>query len=264
MGNDPADRSEFLQNPQMILRAHGAVRADDLDAAFVQKRPGVLRTRAAEGAAFFRVSHFRNDGELRERTNRFDGRHEFGGIPKCFQDEKIHAAFLERLGLLAKNFPEMFRRGFARITDHAERPDRSRNQNFVAGGLARLARDFHAAMIEFRDALFQAECAQLVPIGAERVGLDDVRAGFEIGHVHAKHFFGARGVQFVDAALRPESFVEQGAHGSVRDQHGVTQSLLKFFDSHGLEHSPGSSAKMNSSVYRFAGPVGMQPRGLRS
>src|SRR5579864_1805367 len=74
----------------------------------------------------------------------------------------------------------------------------------------------------------------------------------------AKHFFGARGVQFIDAALRPQGLVEQGAHGSVRDEHGIAESLLEFINSHGREHSPGYSAKMNSSVYRFAIPVCMR------
>src|SRR4029077_6133979 len=125
-------------------------------ASLVQKRPGIFRPGAAEGAAFLGVRHLRHDGELRERTNRFDSRQKFRGISESLQDEKIHAAFFERLGLLAKNFPEMLRRRFALIAEDAERPDRSGDQDFVPGSLARLARDFDAAMSEFRDALFQA------------------------------------------------------------------------------------------------------------
>ena len=102
-------RGEFLQNAQMVLRAHGAVRADHLHAALVQNRPGIFRPRAAEGAALFGVGHLGDDGQLRKRTNRIDRRHKFVGIAESFQDKKIHAAFFERLGLLAKNFLEMFR-----------------------------------------------------------------------------------------------------------------------------------------------------------
>ena len=185
------------------------------------------------------------------------GRQKFCGISESLQDEKIHAAFFERLGLFAKDFPEMFRRRLALIPEDAERPDRSGDQDFLACGLSRLARDFDAPMIEFGDALFQAECAQLIPVRAKGIRFDDVRAGFEIGHVNAKHFFGARGVQFIHAALRPQGLVEQGAHGSVRDEHGVAESLLEFINSHGREHSPGYFAKMNSLVYRFAVPVGI-------
>ena len=49
-------------------------------------------------------------------------------------------------------------------------------------------------MIEFGDPFLEAYCAEFVAISSERVGLDDVRAGFEIGHVNAKDFLGARGI----------------------------------------------------------------------
>ena len=92
---------------------------------------------------------------------------------------------------------------------HAERADGSGDQNFVLGGFAGLACNFHAAMIEFGDSLFQAERSKFIAVGAKRIGLDNVRAGFQIGHVTPKNFLGARGIQFVHAALRPQAFVEQ-------------------------------------------------------
>ena len=145
----------------MVLRADGAIRADDLHASLAQKRPGIPGPRAAECGAFLGIGHLGDDGQLRKRTNRFDCRHELVGIAECLQDEKIHAAFFERLGLLAKNFPEMFGCGFANLPDDAERPDRPGDQDFMLGGFARFAGDLHAAMIEFGDAVFQAKCAQV-------------------------------------------------------------------------------------------------------
>ena len=121
----------------------------------------------------------------------------------------------------------------------------------MAGRLARLAGDLHAAVIEFRDAFFQTEGAELVAVGSEGVGLEDVRPGPEVSHVNAKYFLGARGVQLVHAALRPQVFVQQRAHGAVRDERGLAQPLLEFVDSHGSGDASGSSSEIRISVYRF-------------
>ncbi len=95
----------------------------------------------------------------------------------------------------------------------------------MAGGLACLSRDFYAAMVEFGYAVFQTKGRQFIAVGAKCVRFDDMRARLQIGHVHTKHFLGPRGVQFVDAALRTQRFIQQGAHGPVRYEYGVAQSF---------------------------------------
>ena len=74
--------------------------------------------------------------------------------------------------------------------------------------------------------------AELVAVGAEGIGLDDLCASFDVGLVHVKHRFGVRGIQFVDAALRSDGFVEQGAHGAVGDQNLLGQALVEIFNPH--------------------------------
>src|SRR5450631_2768896 len=155
----------------------------------------------------------------------------------------------------------MLRCGLAHIAKGTERANRSSDQDFVAGGLARLARDFYAAMVEFGYAVFQTESRQFIAVGAKGIRFDDVRARLQIGHVHAKHFLGARGVEFVDAALRTQRFIQQGAHGPVRYQYGVAQSLLEFFDSHGLEKSPKTVNGSIPEYFRFACEDGIRPTG---
>ena len=118
----------------------------------------------------------------------------------------------------------------------------------MLGGLSRLARDFHASMIEFGDALLQAKRGKLVAVGAKRIGLDDVRARLEVGHVNAENFLGARGIEFIHAALRPQGLVEQRPHRAVRDEHRVAQSLFKLFDFHGLRHTPRLAANLKQRI----------------
>src|SRR5258706_16224575 len=93
-------------------------------------------------------------------------------------------------------------------------------------------------MIQFGDAIFKAERAQLVPVCSKRIGFDDMSAGFEIGHVNTEDGLGARGIQFVHASLRPQGFVEQRSHRPVRDQHRIAQSLFKLFNLHGGVRTP--------------------------
>ena len=75
-------------------------------------------------------------------------------------------------------------------------------------------------------------CDEFVAIGAERVGFDELRAGFDVGLMDVEHRFGVRGVEFVHAALRADGFVEQRAHGAIAYQDGVLQPLVEVFDSH--------------------------------
>jgi hypothetical protein len=192
----------------MVLRPDGTIRADGLDPQLVERGPGIPRPRAAKSGSFFRIGKLGNDRELLKRTYGPDRCGEFLEIAECFQDEKIHAAFFECFRLLPENFPALFDRRFAYLSKDPQRPDRARDQDLMLGCFPRLARDLNAPVIELCDAVFQAERAQFVPVGSKCVGLDDMSAGFQVGHVNAKDGFRARGIQFVHAALRSEGFVE--------------------------------------------------------
>ena len=100
----------------------------------------------------------------------------------------------------------------------SERSDRAGDKDFVFRGLARFAGDFHGAMIQFGDTVGHAELAELVAIGAEGIGLDDLRAGFDIGLMNVKDGFAVGDVELVHAALRADRFIEQRAHGAVADE----------------------------------------------
>ena len=89
-------------------------------------------------------------------------------------------------------------------------------------GFARFAGDFHAAMIEFGDAVVESESGELVAVGAKGIRFDDLRAGFDVGLVDAKDGFGVRGIQFVDGTLRADGLVEKRAHGAIGDEDGVS------------------------------------------
>ncbi len=153
---------------------------------------------------------------------------------KCFEQKKIHAALFQRSSLFLENGDDILVRQFADVLEDSERSDGAGNQNFLLGGFARFAGNFYGAMIQFGNAIGHAEFAELVTIGAEGIGFNDLGAGFDVGLMDAKHGVAVGDVELVHAALRADGFIEQRAHGAVGDQDGVGESFVEIFDAHGL------------------------------
>ncbi len=171
-------------------------------------------------------------GRPREGADSVDRAEEFFDVAESFQDEKIHAALFEGSGLLLEDGEDLLVGKFADVLDDSERADRAGDQDFVLGGFARFASDFHAAMIQLHGAVGHPKLAELVTVRAEGVGFDDLGAGFEVALVDVENGFGVEGIQLVHTALRADELVEQGAHGSVGDEDGVAEALVEVFDFH--------------------------------
>jgi len=57
-----------------------------------------------------------------------------------------------------------------------------------------------------------------------------LRAGVNVGLVHAKDSFWFRGIQFVEAALRAHRFVQQRSHRAIGDEYGIFQPLIEILN----------------------------------
>ena len=218
---------EFAENRQQRLRAERAVRADDLNVFCFELRGSVGGTQVAVGGAFFGISELRDDRQAGEGTNRVDGEKQFFDVGKRFENEKIDAAFFESERLLVKNVLNFVGLGMARLHAEAERADRAGDQHFARSGFAGFAGDFHAAAVEALHFVGEAERRELEAIRAERIGLDDLRAGFDVGLVHAEDGFGLGGIQLVEAALRADSFVQHRAHRAIGDENRIFQPFVE-------------------------------------
>ena len=96
------------------------------------------------------------------------------------------------------------------------------------GLLARLARQAHAGQVELGDALLEAVARQAKAAGAERVGLDDLRAGRDVGPMDGAHQVGVRHVQLGQRAIeRDAAGVQHGAHRAVAHQHLALASIAR-------------------------------------
>ncbi len=176
------------------MRPERAIGADDLHVFVFQQRGHRGGTQVAKNRAFFGERKLRDDGQARKGTDRVDGENNFLDVRKSFQDVEIDAALFESQGLLAKNRQDFVGLRMSRLYADAERADGTCNQYLACGRVARLAGDFYAASVEPLDFVAQAERFEFETIGAEGVGLDDLRAGFDVGLMHAKDCFRLGGI----------------------------------------------------------------------
>jgi hypothetical protein len=120
----------------------------------------------------------------------------------------------------------------ARLDAEAERTDGARDKDFTRAGFAGFAGDFDATRVEALNFVGQAKRREFETIGAEGVGLDEVRTSFDVSLVYAEDGFGFSGIELVEAALRAYGFMEERAHRAVGDEDGVFEPFVEVENSH--------------------------------
>ena len=72
----------------------------------------------------------------------------------------------------------------------------------------------------------QAEAGQLQAVGAEGVGLDDLRAGAQVGLVDADHEVGIGQVQLLERTIEEDALgIQLGAHCAIANEHPLAQGI---------------------------------------
>ena len=108
----------------------------------------------------------------------------------------------------------------------AERSDRAGHEGVSTDRLDGPAGDRHRGPVDLRDPVLEPVADQLVAVGAEGVGLDDVGAGPEVLPVDFLDEGGAGEVQLIEAAVDEDAAgVEHRAHRPVAEQDGLSQAV---------------------------------------
>ena len=214
------------------MRAQGAVGANHLDVFVFQHRRGEEWPHIAVRGALFRVGELRDDGQAGEGADGINRQQQLFDIGECFQDEEIDAALLEGQRLLVKNGKNEIRLGMARLHANAERPDRAGDEHLARGSFPRFAGNLHTAAVQALHVVAKAMRSELEAVRAKGIGFDDLRARFDVALVDAENGFRLGGVEFVEAAHRADSFVQQGAHRAVRDENGILQPFVEILNFH--------------------------------
>ena len=110
-----------------------------------------------------------------------------------------------------------------------ERADRAGDEHVaLAGHVARLAGDLRRAAIEQPCLVGQTKRRQAQPVRAKAVGLDRVRAGFDVFAMDRADQVGPRLDQLVERRpLGQAAAEEQRAHGAIEQQRRTRQPLAE-------------------------------------
>ena len=98
-------------------------------------------------------------GQPREGPDGVDGSEQFLKSLNVSRMKKIDAALFESAGLLAENRQHLVRAAAGGRGEDTERADGPGDEHLMLGGVARFAGHLHAAMVEFDDAIAQAQIA---------------------------------------------------------------------------------------------------------
>jgi len=169
----PRHRRDHRQDP---LRPDRAVGAESGDAERRQRVDHLLRRRAAEGPPVFGEGHQGDDRQVARRLGGGDRLLHLLQQADRLQDQEIDPALQEGLDLLPEGGADRGRLGRPdRRQGPPRRPDRAGDQGRAAGDLARLAGETDAPLVDVAHLAVEPERLQLEPVGAERVGLDQLR-----------------------------------------------------------------------------------------
>ena len=128
-----------------------------------------------------------------------------GKLGKGLENEKIDAAFEQRLDLLSEHLPRFVERCRAeRLDAQTQRADRAGDKDLVAGGFAR---DPGGRDVDLAQFAFEPVRLQFVPRRAKRIGLDNVGAGIDVFLVHLADKVGSGEIQLVVAAVDVNALV---------------------------------------------------------
>ena len=148
---------------------------------------------------------------------RFDGDANLLEVPEGFQHQHVRTALDERRGLLGEGGGGQIE---LRLRRHAgDQPDRSHGAGDPHVLAGRLAGEPRAREVERAHLVAEAVAVEPEGVRAERVGLDDVRAGVDVVLVDLGDHVRPGDVELLEVLHDEDAaLVEERAHGAVEHQ----------------------------------------------
>ncbi len=243
-----ARRCDFAQRPEVVgheLRSGSAVQADGEQTGVRHRNIKCIDCLPAEhgaGALDGARNHDRNH-RARLPHRLLSGEQRGLGVARVeagLDHQDVHPALDQRLGLRIVGVAKLREGDAARGADRfRRRPHRPRDEArpFRCRELVRrLPRQLGRAAVQLVRFILEVVLGQHNRRAAERVRLDDVRAGFEIGAVYVEHDVRPRAHEHLVAALQRRTaeigrgqpgLLQHGAHRAVHAQNAPIQRLVK-------------------------------------
>jgi hypothetical protein len=175
---DVRERGERPSVPHRLERSERRVQAGAVvgpDGGQVVIRQALDRVPGGDPAERLRVLVEGEHGHDREARDALDGLDRGGQLVQVeegLDHEEVDAAAVEELRLLGEEGTAL-----GLVESFSERADRAGDIDVVARDLTRLPGQLDACLVDRGDFFFEEPGAQLVPVGAKRVGLDQLRPG---------------------------------------------------------------------------------------
>jgi hypothetical protein len=253
----PRVPDQVLGHGEHPLRADGAVGAEHGHRQRAQHGGDLARGLAAEGVRVVGERGLGNDGHVGQVAGRAHRLDQLVQVAERLQDQDVHAAVRkQRLDLLADDLDALGRADAAPLQRGDRGRHRAGHEHVAVAPVLGRAGDPDPGPVDLVDLVREAVVAEPEPVGAERVGLDDVRAGAQVALVDRADQARIGQVEFRQRAVeRGARRVQHGAHGAVADQHALAQARQHGRWSRSGHGSSPSESRISSATWAMSRSV---------
>ena len=200
-----------LECPERGLQPEAVVGTDRGDVDIRQRPRCLLRRHAAERVGVLVEGEQAYDRQCRDASNRADGGEELVEVEEGLDHEQVDAATLEQLCLLGEDRVAVLRRT-------TQRADGAGDEHVRPGHLPRVPCDLHGSLVDRGDLVLEVVLRELAAVCAERVRLDEVRAGTDEAEVQREDALRCAEVRLLGAAQPRYRARDERAHPAVADE----------------------------------------------
>ena len=223
---------DCLDDRYQLLRAKGAVDADDVRPHGIQGNGGSLRVRACYGASVFAVGKLADNRQAGGVLGCQQGGTHFLNINKCLNEDIVSSGSFQSFRLL-----EIILVRFLKV-QIPQRLDETSGRTHAASNLDRLAVGslyslcrLYGSGIEFYYPVLQAVMLQLQGGGAKSKGFHDIGTGICIALVYLGDLSRICQAEHLrtGSRLQKSQLLKHGAHGTVKNMyHNCIPRLIIF------------------------------------
>jgi hypothetical protein len=238
---------QVLGHGEHPLRADGAVGAEHRHRQAGQHGGDLARRLAAQGVRVVGEGGLGDDRRVADLAGRRHRLDQLVQVAERLQDDQVDAG--QRAELLPEHLRAFGRADAAALPCGDRGRDRAGHQDLAVALGLRGAGDPDAGPVDLVHLVGEALVAEPEPVRAERVGLDDVRAGCEVALVDGRDQAGVGQVELGQRAVkRGAGRVQHGAHRAVADDDPPAEQAGQ--SAHGSSPSASRISRATCAISR--------------
>ena len=219
----PAGRLHLLERRQGGKQARAMIRAERGDVELGEPLRRLARADSRERLGLLVEGQERHDRKRRDAAHRRDRVDELPEIEERLEHEEVGSAAVEHRGLLREELEALLRG-----RDLTERADRAPDEHVSARQLPCLPGQLHRRRVDPLQVVLEVMGRELPTVRAERVRLDQLRAGVDEAHVQGDDGLRSAQIRLLRRAQPRHRRGQQRPHPAVRDdRQSLAQTALE-------------------------------------